>query len=150
MSFSVPNPTSQSCTAVASGVTQEDINHPGVMTVISGTVINTGEACSVVSGFHSPLITLNLTPGWTMENEVFIPVLPGTTSAAYQIGSATTLTASPWTGGIGFYLSSANGTPNDWYCRYATTSVDTGIAATAAWHSNTADRMMAAFRGTLR
>jgi hypothetical protein len=35
---------------------------------------------------------------------------------------------------MGFYLSSANGVANDWYCEYGTTYTDTGVAATVAWN----------------
>ena len=52
-------------------------------------------------------------------------------AAAYQAGMANTLTANPWTTGIGFYASSANAVPADWYCEYGSTYVDTGAVVTS-------------------
>jgi hypothetical protein len=66
---------------------------------------------------------------------VYVPVLPATTAAAYEVG----LYHNPQTpqnagGGQGFYLSSANANPNHWYCSYgANVNTDSGASATAAW-----------------
>jgi hypothetical protein len=63
-------------------------------------------------------------------------VLPGTTVGAYQAGIVRTGISNNWaTGGAGFYLSSANGVVNDWYCFAGTTAgtVDSTVAATTAW-----------------
>jgi hypothetical protein len=127
---SIGSPTGQSCqTNTANG----DANHPGNILLTSGTAgTGTGEACNVttVSGFN--IVGLNTVPAWTWESEVFVPVLPGTTVGSYQAGIQHTA-ANPWTTGLGFYLSSANGVVNDWYCSNGTTYTDTTVAATVAW-----------------
>jgi hypothetical protein len=92
----------------------------------------TGILCGLVSEANS-VTSANTSLGWTWETAVYVPVLPATTASAYQAGMAHTPNANPWTTGIGFYLSSANGVANDWYCRYNSTSTDSGVAATAAW-----------------
>ncbi|MGB8538929.1 MAG: hypothetical protein WCD57_21080, partial [Acidobacteriaceae bacterium] len=113
--------------------TYTDNNHPGNMLLTSGTAgTGTGIVCGLVSEANS-VTAANTSLGWTWETAVYVPVLPGTTAAAYQAGLAHTPNASPWTTGIGFYLSSANGVANDWYCRYNSTSTDSGVAATVAW-----------------
>jgi hypothetical protein len=110
------------------------VNHPGVLLVISGTVTSAGEACSPAPGFHAPISNLNNGSGWSLTNLVYTPTLPSASGYANQVGLATTLTANPWTTGVAFYLSSTNAVPNDWYCQYGSTLVDTGVpASTAAW-----------------
>jgi hypothetical protein len=110
-----------------------DNNHPGNMLLTAGTGgTGTGLLCGLVSEANS-ITSANTSQGWTWETAVFVPVLPGTTAGAYQAGMAHTPNANPWTTGIGFYLSSANGVVNDWYCRYNSTSTDSGVAATVAW-----------------
>jgi hypothetical protein len=114
----------------------QDVNHPGNIYAISGTAgSGTGTVCTLL-GTKQPITTPAGTLGWTFESVVDVPVLPGTTAAAYQVGLANALTANPWTTGEGFYLSSANGVANDWYCEYGSTPtlIDSGVAATAgAW-----------------
>jgi hypothetical protein len=110
-----------------------DNNHPGNMLLTAGTGgTGTGILCGLVSQANS-ITSANTSQGWTWETAVFVPVLPGTTAGAYQAGMVHTPNANPWTTGIGFYLSSANGVVNDWYCRYNSTSTDSGVAATVAW-----------------
>jgi hypothetical protein len=130
---SIGSPSGQSCTIVSSGSAQ-DVNHPGVLVVASGTVSGAGEACSPAPGFHAPISNLNSGAPWSLTNLVFTPTLPSTSGYAFQVGTGTTLTANPWTTGTGFYLSATNAVPNDWYCEYGSTLVDTGVAAsTTAW-----------------
>jgi hypothetical protein len=126
----IGSPASSSCSP---NDTYTDNNHPGNMLLTAGTGgSGTGIVCGLVS--ENPSITsANTSQGWTWETAVYVPVLPGTTAGAYQAGMAHTPNANPWTTGIGFYLSSANGVVNDWYCRYNSTSTDSGIAATVAW-----------------
>ncbi len=126
----IGSPTSDTCSP---SDTYTDNNHPGNMLLTSGTGgTGTGIVCGLVS--ENPSITsANASLGWTWETAVYVPVLPGTTVGAYQAGMAHTPNANPWTTGIGFYLSSANSVTNDWYCRYNSTSTDSGVAATVAW-----------------
>jgi hypothetical protein len=119
--------------AVASA-TFTDINHPGNFLVTSGTAgTGTGESATTVPGQIGALATVNLTPGWKWESAVDVPVLESTTNGEYQAGLVHTVAASPWTTGVAFLLSSANGVPGDWYCEYASTTVDSTVAATTAW-----------------
>jgi len=114
--------------------TYTDVNHPGNIVLVSGTGgTGTGEVCGVTQGSNGPIFTPNTSLGWTHEVVVYVPVLPGTTAGAYQAGMAGTSNVSPWTTGIGFYLSSANGVANDWYCEYGSTYTDSTVAATVAW-----------------
>jgi hypothetical protein len=126
----IGSPVGSSCSP---SNTFTDNNHPGNMLLTAGTGgTGTGIVCGLVS--EGPAVTsANTSLGWTWETAVNVPVLPGTTAAAYQAGLAHTPNANPWTTGIGFYLSSANGVANDWYCRYNSTSTDSGVAATVAW-----------------
>jgi hypothetical protein len=129
-SVAIGSPTGNSCSP---SNTYTDNNHPGNMLLTSGTAgTGTGVVCGLVSEANS-VTSANTSLGWTWETAVYVPVLPGTTAAAYQAGLAHTPNANPWTTGIGFYLSSANGVANDWYCRYNSTSTDSGVAATVAW-----------------
>jgi hypothetical protein len=126
----IGSPTSDTCSP---SDTYTDNNHPGNMLLTSGTAgTGTGIVCGLVSE-NASITSANTSQGWTWETAVYVPVLPGTTAAAYQAGMAHTPNANPWTTGIGFYLSSANGVVNDWYCRYNSTSTDSGVAATVAW-----------------
>jgi hypothetical protein len=126
----IGSPTGSSCSP---NNTYTDNNHPGNMLLTAGTAgTGTGIVCGLVSEANS-ITSANTSQGWTWETAVYVPVLPGTTAGAYQAGMAHTPNASPWTTGIGFYLSSANGVVNDWYCRYNSTSTDSGVAATVAW-----------------
>jgi hypothetical protein len=113
--------------------TYTDNNHPESMLLTAGTGgMGTGIVCGLLS--ENPSITsANTSQAWTWETAVYVPVLPGTTAGAYQVGMAHSPKASPWTTGIGFYLSSTNGVRNDWYCRYNSISTDSGVAATTAW-----------------
>ena len=126
----IGSPTGDTCSP---SDTYTDNNHPGNMLLTAGTAgTGTGIVCGLVS--ENPSITAaNTSQSWTWETAVYVPVLPGTTAGAFQAGMAHTPNANPWTTGIGFYLSSANGVVNDWYCRYNSTSTDSGVAATVAW-----------------
>jgi hypothetical protein len=129
-SVAIGSPVGSSCSP---NNTYTDNNHPGNMLLTAGTGgTGTGILCGLVSEANS-VTSANTSQGWTWETAVYVPVLPGTTAAAYQAGMAHTPNANPWTTGIGFYLSSANGVVNDWYCRYNSTSTDSGVAATVAW-----------------
>jgi hypothetical protein len=126
----IGSPTASSCSP---NNTYTDNNHPGNMLLTAGTAgTGTGIVCGLVSENNS-VTSANTAQGWNWETAVYVPVLPGTTVGAYQAGMAHTPNANPWTTGIGFYLSSANGVANDWYCRYNSTSTDSGVAATVAW-----------------
>jgi hypothetical protein len=112
--------------------TYADANHPGNILLTSGTGgTTTGVTCGLQST-SGAVVGANTSAGWTWETAVYLPVLPGTTAGAYQAGLSGSPNSSPWTNGIGFYLSSANGTANDWYIRYGSTATDCTIAATAA------------------
>jgi hypothetical protein len=113
--------------------TYTDNNHPGNMLLTSGTAgTGTGIVCGLISEGPS-IVSANTAQGWSWETAVYIPVLPGIMAGSYQAGMAHTPNANPWTTGVGFYLSSANRVANDWYCRYNSTSTDSGVAATVAW-----------------
>jgi len=130
---SIGAPTAQSCSVTSSG-SMQDVNHPGVMVVASGTVSSAGEACSPTPGFHAPISNINSGSGWSLENLVYTPTLPSAAGYAFQVGMANTLPVNAWSTGVGFYISATNAVPNDWYCEYGSTQVDTGVAAsTAAW-----------------
>lgn len=124
---SIGTPSGNSCAASnANG----SANHPGRILLTSGTAgTGTGEACFAGNGGD---VNLNTAPAWLKESDVFVPVLPGTTVGAYQFGAASSTNASPWTNGIGFYLSSANAVGNDWYCEINTTYTDSTVAAVAS------------------
>lgn len=108
-----------------------DNTSPGNLSLVSG--INTSAAGAgadcVGAGGAFYLFDAATSPPWTWETRVIVPVLPATTASSYQAGMSHTWAASPWTTGIGFYLSSANGVVNDWYCRYSSTQTDTGVPA---------------------
>ena len=128
---SIGSPSGNGCSFVN---TYTDVNHPGNIVLVSGTGgTGTGEVCGITQGSNGPIFTPNTSLGWTHEMAVYVPVLPGTTVGAYQAGMAGTSNANPWTTGIGFYLSSANGVANDWYCEYGSTYTDSTVAATVAW-----------------
>ena len=133
-STGIGSPTGQTCNSTNG--TFQDQNHPGTIVLLSGTGgSGTGIVCLVgTTASQAPQIT---TAGsslpWTWESAVYVPVLPATTSGAYQAGMTNTIAASPWTTGIGFYLAAANGVPNDWYCEYGSTYTDSTVAATVAW-----------------
>ncbi len=117
----------------AVNTTYTDINHPGNLLLTAGTGgTGTGITCGYQSENPSVVSPNSGSLGWTWETAVYVPVLPGTTAGSYQGGLASVPAANPWTGGIQFYLSSANPVVNDWYCRYGTTSTDSTIAAVAA------------------
>ncbi len=126
----IGSPMNSSCSP---SNTYTDNNHPGNMLLTAGTAgTGTGIVCGLVSENNS-VTSANTAQGWTWETAVYVPVLPATTVGAYQAGMAHIPNANPWTTGIGFYLSSANSVVNDWYCRYNSTSIDSGVAATVAW-----------------
>jgi hypothetical protein len=125
--ISIGSPTGQ---GVAANVTYTDVNHPGNILLTSGTGgTGTGLTAYEVVEIVSP----NSALGWTWESALYVPVLPGTTAGAYQAGMANVPNAEPWTTGVGFWLSSASGVANDWYCRYSSTATDSTQAATVAW-----------------
>ena len=104
--MAIGTPTGNSCSP---NNTYTDNNHPGNMLLTAGTGgTGTGVVCGLVSEANS-VTSANTAQGWSWETAVYVPVLPGTTAAAYQAGLAHTPNANPWTTGIGFYLSSANG-----------------------------------------
>jgi hypothetical protein len=109
-----------------------DVNHPGVIEVLSGTG-GTGSGIACIVGNQQTVFAPQST-AWTWETVVKPVALPGTTAGSFQAGLVTTENANPWTTGIGFYLSSANGNANHWYCRYGSTSTDSTVSATTAWH----------------
>jgi hypothetical protein len=124
----IGSPTGASCTV---NTTYTDVNHPGNLLLTTGTG---GSGTGITCGYQSEaasVVSPN-TLGWTWETAVYVPVLPGTTAASFQAGLSNSPNANPWTTGMQFYLSSANGVANDWYCRYSSTSTDSTIAATAA------------------
>jgi hypothetical protein len=117
------------CSAVN---TYADANHPGnILLNTTAQPSGDGITCGLQSA-SGAVVGANTSAGWMWETEVYVPVLPGTTAGAYQAGLSGTPNASPWTNGIGFYLSSANATANDWYIRYGSTATDCSIAAVAA------------------
>jgi hypothetical protein len=111
--------------------TYADANHPGNILLNSNTTSGSGITCGLQSA-SGAVVGANTSAGWMWETEVYVPVLPGTTAGAYQAGLSGGPNSSPWTNGIGFYLSSANTTVNDWYIRYGSTSTDCSLAAVAA------------------
>lgn len=121
-----------------------DNNHEGILLLVSGTG-GTGTGIACYMGSSSTIYGLSTAPAWVMETEVLIPALPGTTAGSYQAGLSNTIT-DPWTNAVGFYLSSANATVNDWYCSYGATPtlVDSGIVAVA----NTYTRLSVVSDGT--
>ena len=131
---SIGSATGQSCAGSNSLSTAA---HPGVMLVTSGTGgTGTGEACAIPAAWHDWPPILNLTTRFKWEAAIDVPVLPGTTVGAYQAGIVRSGASNNWgTAGAGFYLSSANGVVNDWYCLAGTTAgtVDSTVAATTAW-----------------
>jgi hypothetical protein len=129
-SNSIGAQTGASC---AVNTTYTDSNHPGNLLLTAGTGgTGTGITCGYQAQNASVIAANSATQGWTWETAVDVPVLPGTTAGSFQAGLTGTPNANPWTTGIQFYLSSANGVANDWYCRYGSTSVDSTIAAVAA------------------
>jgi hypothetical protein len=107
-------------------------NNVGVMAIASGTGgAGTGEGC-YPGGNVLDFFTPNSSLGWTEEASVFVPVLPATTAATYEVGISAGTATVPWTTGYGFYLSSANAVQNDWYCMYGSTYTDSTVAATVA------------------
>lgn len=128
-SNNIGSPTGASCSA---NNTLADANHPGNILLTDGTGgTGTGITCGLQST-SGALVGLNATPTWVWETAVKVPTLPGTTAASYQAGLTGGPNVNPWTTGIGWYLSSANGTANDWYCRYSSTSTDSTVAAVAS------------------
>jgi hypothetical protein len=126
----IGTPTGASC---AVNTTYTDSNHPGNILLTSGTGgSGSGITCGYQSENASVVAPNNAALGWTWETAVYVPVLPGTTAGGFQAGLTGGPNANPWTTGIQFYLSSANGVANDWYCRYGSTSIDSTIAAAAA------------------
>lgn len=126
----IGSPTTDTCTSGAA----TSINHPGLLSVNSGTVSGSGLNCAYNSGNGAgSLFTINDSLPWVWEVDAEIPVLPSTTAASYQLGMTHTTTTSPSVNGAYFYLSSANGTPNDWYCAFGATPTltDTTIAQVA-------------------
>jgi hypothetical protein len=111
--------------------TYADSNHPGNILLSSNTTSGGGVTCGLQSA-SGAVVGANTSAGWMWETAVYVPVLPATTAGAYQAGLSGGPNSSPWTNGIGFYLSSANTTVNDWYIRYGSTSTDCSIAAVAA------------------
>lgn len=109
-----------------------DANHPGNILLITGSGgMGTGITCGLQAAAGT-LAGLNKGPAWTWETALNVPALPGDAAASYQAGLVGTPNTDPWTTGIGWYLSSLNGAPDHWYCRYGSTSTDTQIPATAA------------------
>jgi hypothetical protein len=126
----IGTPTGASCSV---NTTYTDGNHPGNLLLTSGTGgTGTGITCGLQNESPS-VINPNSSLGWTWETAVYVPVLPGTTAGSFQAGLVHTPNANPWTSGINFYLSSANGVANDWYCAYSSTYTDTTVAATVGW-----------------
>jgi hypothetical protein len=111
--------------------TYADVNHPGQILLTSPATNGQGVTCGTQSESASLVSPNNATNTWTWETAVDVPVLPGTTAASYQAGLSSSPNTNPWTTGVEFYLSSANSVANDWYCRYGSTSTDSGITAAA-------------------
>jgi len=113
--------------------TYTDNNHPGNLLLTSGTG---GSGTGITCGYQSEsgsIFNAGASLGWTWETAVYVPVLPGTTAGSYQAGLTHSPNTNPWTGGINFYLSSANSVANDWYCAYSSTYTDSTVAATVGW-----------------
>ena len=130
-SNNIGSPVGASCVA---NNTLADANHPGNILLTTGSGgMGTGVTCGLQAA-SGTLAGLNAGPAWTWETAVNVPSLPGATAASYQAGLVGTPNTDPWTTGIGWYLSSVNGAPDHWYCRYGATSTDTQVAAVAsAW-----------------
>jgi hypothetical protein len=113
--------------------TVQDVNHPANAALNSGTT--TAEGYYATGESTQDWQSLNTTPGWIFDTIVYVPVLPATTPASFEIGLYHTATAIQASGnGQGFYLSSANANANHWYCSYgANVNTDSGVAATSAW-----------------
>ena len=118
--------------------TEQDINHPGNVALNSGfstAGTGIGEYFIGESSGAFAALSLNTTPGWTFDTIVYVPVLPATTAASYEVGlyhNPNILQNSG--GGQGFYLSSTNANQNHWYCSYgANVNTDSGVTATSAW-----------------
>lgn len=125
----IGSPTGNSC-ALSSAFT--DNSAPGIMLATSGTGgAATGDYCAL-NGNTTYLASPQTSGVWLWESRIQISALPGTTASNYQAGMVTSVNSSPWTQGMGFYLSSANGVANDWYCRYSSTQTDSTVAALAA------------------
>ncbi len=124
----IGSPTAAACNE--NQMVSTDYNHPGNLQIISGTVSGAGISCSPTNSDHGPWPALNAGSGWLMESLIYICCTPSTNSAAYQVGSGFTIASSPWTAGVGFYISSSNAVQNDWYCEYGSTYVDTGVVLT--------------------
>lgn len=124
--------------ACLEAATYSDQNHIGNLRMASGTGgSGTGNACFTV-GAAPQILSINTAPAWTWETSVIIPVLPSTTSGSYQAGMVNSGLVSPWTTGVGFGLCATALCPsgaaqNNWYCEYASTYVDSTVAATTAW-----------------
>lgn len=134
-SIAIGSPTAATCN---NGTTFQDNTSPGNLIDISGTgTSGTGEVCdtfgNVTSVTNASICTTANGCSFKQETRVIVPVLPGTTSGSYQAGLVGTAIAPTWTTGIGWFLSNGNGVPNDWYCRFGSTQIDSGIAATTAW-----------------
>lgn len=118
---------------VVATTTYVDANHPGNLTLNSGTG---GSGTGFQCGPDNVLGTASLpaTAVWNWESPVLVPVLPGTTAGTYYAGVSHTTGTATWSNVSGnFYLSSANGTPNNWYCGIGGTAsyTNSGVAATA-------------------
>lgn len=128
---SIGSPTGQSCSILTPSVA----NHLGLMAVVSGTAgTGTGEVCLSSNAINRQYLLNSASNPWVFDTVIDVPVLPGTTVGAYQVGFSVNEAANPWiTNATGFYLSSANAVVNDWYCNNNGTMVDSTIAATTAW-----------------
>jgi hypothetical protein len=135
-SGAIGTPTTAGSFTVSS--TEQDLNHPGNVALNSGfstAATGIGEYFTGESSGTFAALNLNTAPGWTFDTIVYIPVLPATTAASYEVGlyhNPNILQNSG--GGQGFYLSSTNANANHWYCSYgANVNTDSGVAATSAW-----------------
>ena len=138
----IGSPTGASFAANSTLSGTSDIQHPGQIRGVSGTASgNTGVAYEC-SGSNSNLqSSLNSSSvGWVYQTSIFINTLPLTTANSVQAGLVNAATASPWTTGIAFYLSSANSgfvSANNWGCEFSSTITDSGTLATVGWHTLT-------------
>jgi hypothetical protein len=136
---SAVNSCPATCTAgsYAQSSTVLDNNHPSNWAIASGfssSATGAGESIGPNGGAAMMFDAATNSNPWTWEAEVYVPVLPGTTAATYNVGlSHSNFTTVPWGTGINFSLSSGNGTANNWYCQYSGTTTNTTTAATAAW-----------------
>jgi hypothetical protein len=110
-----------------------DNTSPGNISITGITTATGSEGwgCLTAGGIYQ-LFDAATAPSWTYETRVQWAALPGTTAASYQVGMVHTYLASPWTTGIGFYLSSANANANHLYCEYSSTLTDSTISAVAS------------------